>query len=168
MKQSPLDGATDLLAGTPSGAAVAFTPWLSLGGGVLIGLSALVVFAGVGKIAGVSGITDRAMHGAAGFGEKGDTGWRWAFLVGLVAGAAIVFQVWPELHGFAITTDTTLLVVAGLLVGLGTRIGGGCTSGHGVCGMGRANGKSTAATCIFMAVAIATVLVTRHVIGGGA
>ncbi|CTQ31979.1 YeeE/YedE family protein [Jannaschia rubra] len=136
-----------------------FTPWLSLGGGVLIGLSAVMVMALFGRIAGIVGIT-------AGAVAQGDRGWRIAFIGGLLAaplvwllatGAAPVQTVSDNLGGMAL---------AGLLVGVGTSLGSGCTSGHGVCGLARLSGRSLAAVVTFMVFAALAVFVLRHLVGG--
>ncbi|GGD11628.1 YeeE/YedE family protein [Aureimonas glaciei] len=137
-----------------------FTPFSALGGGLLIGLSAAMLMLLNGRIAGISGILDGALRPrASGFG------WRLAFVLGLVAAAPLM-----ALAGFtppAIVVDASLPVVvaAGLLVGFGARLGSGCTSGHGVCGIARGSGRSIVATLIFMATAAATVFVVRHLIG---
>ncbi len=134
-----------------------FSPIAGALGGALIGLSATVFYAGVGRIAGISGIL-------AGLASADGRCVRALFLCGLLAGAAGVF------HGFgqppAITAQAGWpgLIVAGLLVGFGTRLGSGCTSGHGVCGLARLSKRSMAATAIFFAVAVVTVYVMRHVI----
>lgn len=137
-----------------------FTPWSALLGGVLIGVASAAVVALNGKIPGVSGVCARALRRV-----PGDTAWRIAFLLGLVAAGAAV--LWGILDG-AFSSPRTMLqiVLAGLLVGLGTRLGGGCTSGHGVCGIGRGSRRSIVATVIFMAFGMATVFVVDHLIGG--
>jgi uncharacterized membrane protein YedE/YeeE len=138
-----------------------FTPISATVGGLLIGLaSALLLFANR-RVAGISGILGQAIWPAAGEQRS----WRLAFLLGLPLGAALA-----SLATGALVTDiqatTPVLIVAGVLVGFGTRLGSGCTSGHGVCGMARGSVRSTAATITFMAVAGVTVLVTRHLLGG--
>ena len=137
-----------------------FTPWSALAGGALIGLAALLCWLLLGRIAGISGI----LAGAA-RAEGRERDWRLAFLAGLVL-SPLAFA----LAGFAlpvpqVTSNPAMLVVAGLLVGYGTRLGSGCTSGHGVCGLARLSRRSLAATGVFMASAMATVFVTRHVLG---
>jgi uncharacterized membrane protein YedE/YeeE len=97
----------------------------------------------------------------------GERGWRLWFLAGLVGGGAVIGLVRPDLVTNGLGTPAIELVVAGLLVGFGTRLGNGCTSGHGVCGIGRLSPRSLVATLTFMAVAIATVFVARHLVGGG-
>jgi uncharacterized protein len=137
-----------------------FTPIPSLIGGALIGLSAVILFALNGRIAGISGIVGRLLSGPA-----DDRAWRIAFLAGLVAGP-LVAGAFNAAFAPRIETSLVALVAAGLLVGVGTQLGNGCTSGHGICGLARFSPRSLVATLTFMAVAIATVFVTRHVIGG--
>jgi hypothetical protein len=140
--------------------ASSFTPWSSLAGGALIGLaSALLLFLD-GRVAGVSGIFGRAL-----VPQRGDFAWRLAFLVGLPLGATGVSALTGPLHGFEITHSTELLLAGGLLVGYGTSLGNGCTSGHGVCGVARGSKRSLAATLAFMAAGAVTVFLMRHVAG---
>ena len=135
-----------------------FTPVTALLGGGLIGLAATVLYAGIGRIAGISGIVNNAIE------RRQERGWRLAFLAGLLAAAAAWFAWSGEAprNGFPLPW----LLAAGLLVGFGTRLGNGCTSGHGICGMARLSKRSLAAVVAFMASGIATVYVVRHVIGG--
>jgi len=135
-----------------------FTPWTSLAGGLLIGTAAAMFLLLNGKIAGISGILGGLLRPTA-----GDTGWRVAFVLGLVA-APLLYQLAAPLPVVQIDAGTTLLVVAGLLVGLGTRYGSGCTSGHGVCGLSRLSPRSMVATAAFMASGFVTVFVVRHLI----
>lgn len=140
-----------------------FTPLQSLLGGALIGFGAVVLWLGCGRVAGISGIVAGALS------RDGLTApWRWMFVAGLLLGAAVTARSMPELPAPAIDTSMPLLLVAGALVGLGTRLGSGCTSGHGVCGLARASQRSMVATCVFMAVAAVTVFIVRHVLGSGA
>jgi uncharacterized membrane protein YedE/YeeE len=130
----------------------------ALAGGLLIGASAGGLILVNGNIAGIAGI----VAGDAGTATKA---WQWAFIAGLVAaglGAAILGRTVPAALG---RESLPLLAIAGLLVGIGTRLGNGCTSGHGVCGIARLNPRSLTATGIFMAVAAATVFVVRHILG---
>lgn len=138
-----------------------FTPLPSLLGGVLIGLSAAALLIGHGRIAGVSGILDDALRN-----RGGELTWRLLFLVGLVGGGLLISWVHPEAFPVHHELSGPLLAVAGLLVGFGTRLGNGCTSGHGVCGIGRLSPRSILATLVFMAAGAATVFIVRHVIGG--
>jgi uncharacterized membrane protein YedE/YeeE len=140
---------------------VEFSPWASLGGGMLIGLGASLLLLGIGRVAGVSGI---AGHGL--FGGRGERGWRVAFLVGLVAAGGAMSWMVPAAFG-ASPRALPGVALAGLLVGVGTRIGGGCTSGHGVCGISRLSSRSLFATLTFIATAALTVALVRW-LGGGA
>ena len=135
-----------------------FTPVSALLGGALIGLAATLLYAGIGRIAGISGIVNNAIE------RRQERGWRLAFLAGLLAAAAAWFAWSGEAprNGFPLPW----LLAAGLLVGFGTRLGNGCTSGHGICGLARLSKRSLAAVVAFMASGIATVYVVRHVIGG--
>lgn len=138
------------------------TPWASLFGGVLIGLSAVMVMGLFGRIAGIAGITQGAL---ALPGAPRDRDWRVAFLAGLIAAPLAV----TALGGTVVQTVPDNLVgmtVAGLLVGTGTALGSGCTSGHGVCGLARLSGRSLAAVAAFMAAGFVTVFVLRHILGG--
>ena len=136
-----------------------FTPISAFLGGICIGTAALLLLWLNGNIAGISGILNRAMESGS------DLAWRWLFLVGLVLGTGayvVLFGLSFELRqGF----PWPLLLLAGFLVGYGTRMGGGCTSGHGVCGIGRLSKRSIVATLIFMATGIATTYLVRHVVG---
>jgi uncharacterized membrane protein YedE/YeeE len=130
-----------------------------LTGGVLIGLAAVLLLWSIGRIAGISGIAAGALEGA-----RGDRAWRIAFLAGMMIAGAVALQFLPALPR-AQTGPAPLLLAAGLLVGFGTRLGNGCTSGHGVCGLGRFSRRSLVAVVVFMACAMATTFVVRHVIG---
>ena len=136
-----------------------FTPYSGLFGGILIGLSSAALLLTSGKIAGISGILGRSL-----FPSRGDLSWRMSFLVGLPPGALLATKFAPG--SFSITDDPVLLVAGGLLVGVGTQLGNGCTSGHGVCGMARGSVRSVVATLTFMTTAGLTVFVVRHVAGG--
>lgn len=114
-------------------------------GGILIGLASWLLLASLGKVAGISGIASSAISA-----DQSDQAWRWAFLVGLIAGGA-VFTAWLSPPAIS-QRPLALLIGAGLLVGVGTVLGSGCTSGHGVCGLGRRSLRSLVATCVFMAV----------------
>ena len=136
-----------------------FTPYLSLAGGVLIGISASILMYLNGRIAGISGILGGLLSPA-----KGDIAWRVAFLAGLI-GAPAVWVLATELPPIEIEAGYPALIVAGLLVGIGTRYGSGCTSGHGVCGLSRLSLRSLAVTMSFMAAGFVTVYVIRHLMG---
>ena len=133
-----------------------FTPWTSLAGGALIGLAAGLLVLFNGRIAGISGILGGLLPW-----PKGDTTWRLAFLAGLVA-APLAYALAMPLPEVQTDAGTAALIAAGLLVGVGTRYGAGCTSGHGVCGLSRLSPRSLAATLVFMAAGFATVFVVRH------
>lgn len=137
----------------------AFTPWPALAGGLLIGLAAAMFVLLNGRIAGISGVLGGLFHPSA-----GNTGWRVAFLGGLVVAPLAYTLLGGELV-VRIDTGFGALAAAGLLVGLGTRYGSGCTSGHGVCGLSRLSPRSLAATVSFMATGFATVYVIRHMLG---
>lgn len=136
-----------------------FTPISAVLGGGLIGLSAALLWLGTGRIAGISGIV-----GGLWTSRAGDIGWRLAFLLGLLA-APLIYAAVGGAPNIVVPTSPALLVAAGLLVGVGTRLGSGCTSGHGVCGMARLSPRSLAATALFMLAGFATVFVTRHLLG---
>ncbi|HTM96689.1 MAG TPA: YeeE/YedE thiosulfate transporter family protein [Croceibacterium sp.] len=138
------------------------SPLAAVAGGLLIGAAAGVFLLLTGRIAGVSGLTATAT-GLAPSGPSRLTAL--AFLAGLPAGAALVAALVRE-PDIVVTPSAPLLIVAGLLVGFGTRLGNGCTSGHGVCGIARLSPRSLAATAVFMATAALTVFAARHVIGG--
>lgn len=135
-----------------------FTPWASLAGGLLIGMSAMLFVLFNGRIAGISGILGGLLRPV-----KGDRSWRMAFLLGLV-GAPFVYRLYAPLPSVHIDASIGSLIVAGLLVGLGTRYGAGCTSGHGVCGLSRGSPRSLVATACFMVAGFVTVYVVRHLI----
>jgi uncharacterized membrane protein YedE/YeeE len=138
-----------------------FTPLPALLGGALIGLSAVMLLALNGRIAGISGIASRLLPP---FG--GDLAGRAAFVVGLIAAPAVYLLAGAGPVEQVMPANVALLAAAGLLVGFGAVWGSGCTSGHGVCGLSRLSPRSMVATGVFMATAVATVFVVRHVIGG--
>jgi uncharacterized protein len=139
----------------------AFTPLASTIGGALIGASASLLLAFHGRIAGISGI-----FGGVIVPKRGDVEWRAWFLAGLVF-TGIVWRIFsPASFGAPVAQSLSLTVLAGLLVGVGTQIGNGCTSGHGVCGISRGSKRSIVATLTFMATAALTVFVVRHMFGG--
>ncbi len=129
----------------------------SLAGGVLIGLASWLLLFTLGRVAGISGIASGLIAPQA--VPAGDRGWRWAFVLGLVLVGA--FMAWATGQPQAAPRPVLLLLAAGLLVGYGTVLGSGCTSGHGVCGLGRRSGRSLAATLVFMGLGMATVAVTK-------
>ena len=138
-----------------------FTPVSGLVGGMMIGLAATLFLLFNGRIAGVSGIAGGMIGGPG-----RDLGWRAAFVIGLVAGPAVVALVRGSPAAVDITTTLPWLIVAGVLVGFGTRLGAGCTSGHGVCGLARGSRRSVVATVLFFAIALATVYIARHAMQG--
>ena len=146
-------------------AATEFTPLASLGGGVLIGLSAVLVMGLFGRIAGITGITMGVVGARVPFKGAPDRDWRLAFMLGLIAAPLLI----ALLGGTVVQSVPTSLIgmgLAGLLVGLGTSIGSGCTSGHGVCGLARLSVRSMVAVPTFMVTGFVTVYLLRHVLGG--
>jgi uncharacterized membrane protein YedE/YeeE len=135
-----------------------FAPWPALIGGLLIGIAASMFALLNGRIAGISGIIGGVMRPA-----KGDAAWRIAFVLGLV-GAPFVYGLFTILPVRQIDANFGALVAAGLLVGIGTRYGSGCTSGHGICGLSRLSPRSLAATLAFMGAGFATVFIVRHIL----
>ncbi|GAA4359218.1 YeeE/YedE family protein [Variovorax defluvii] len=136
-----------------------FTPVASLAGGVLIGIAAAMFALLNGRIAGISGVLGGLLRPS-----EGDVAWRIAFVLGLV-GAPLVYVLVAALPKPQIDASYGALVLAGLLVGIGTRYGSGCTSGHGVCGLSRLSPRSLVATLAFMGAGFVTVFVTRHILG---
>jgi uncharacterized protein len=136
-----------------------FTPVAALAGGALIGLAATLLMLLNGRIAGISGIL-----GGAFSARRGDIGWRIAFIGGLAAAPIVAQLAGYGLPGIEMPS-WPVIAAAGLLTGFGTRMGSGCTSGHGVCGIARLSPRSIVATCLFMAAGFTTVFVVRHVIG---
>lgn len=140
---------------------VHFTPWASLGGGIVLGLASAIFILFNGRILGISGILGGLMSP-----RMGDVGWRLSFLLGMAAAPALVGWLAPA--GFVsaprIDAGYGLIVASGLLVGLGTRYGSGCTSGHGVCGLSRLSPRSLVATLTFMGAGFAVVFVLRHLL----
>ena len=134
---------------------------LPVTGGILLGLSAIWLLLTLGRVAGISGIAWGSIAGP-------DRGWRWLFLVGLLLGGLLTHTVIGQPLPDESTAPTWLIAISGLLVGIGTRMGGGCTSGHGVCGLGRRSPRSVTATLTFMTLGIVTVFVMQNLIGGGA
>ncbi|MHC8351362.1 YeeE/YedE family protein [Pseudomonas sp. RT4P38] len=136
-----------------------FTPWSALTGGALIGLAASVMLVANGRVAGISGLLGSLLApGGSGRGEKA------FFILGLLAAPLLwaLFQVWPAIE---FKTGSVGLIIAGLCVGIGTRYGSGCTSGHGVCGISRLSPRSIVATLSFMFAGFVTVFVLRHLLG---
>jgi len=138
-----------------------FTPVSGLIGGVMIGAAAALLLVLNGRIAGISGIVGEALAL-----PRGETAWRLAFIAGLIAGPVLVQAIRGEALPVRLDATLPVLIAGGLLVGIGTRLGAGCTSGHGVCGLGRLSRRSIVATVTFLVVAGVTVYVARHLIGG--
>jgi len=136
-----------------------FTPFAALVGGILIGLAAAVLLLLNGRIAGISGIVGSLLQR-----KRGEFTWRAAFVAGLI-GSPLLYSTFASLPASTIDAGYPKLIIAGLLVGLGTRYGSGCTSGHGVCGLSRLSPRSAVATVIFLAAGFVTVFVVHHVIG---
>lgn len=136
-----------------------FTPIMSLLGGVLIGLSAVLMMASAGRITGISGI----LGGLFTFAPFANM-WRLAFVIGVVLSPFIFRKATGITPDYHVSSDVVILVIGGLLVGLGTVMGSGCTSGHGVCGMARFSKRSFFATAVFMVSAVVTVFLVRHVL----
>ncbi|MBY6198040.1 YeeE/YedE family protein [Vibrio hangzhouensis] len=133
-------------------------PWASLLGGMMLGVSATLLLLFNGKIAGISGIVSKIYKG-----RKGDTSWRLIFVLGMIFGGVVSAKL-LGIQPAEMIVPMPLVLVAGLLVGLGTKLGNGCTSGHGICGMGRLSVRSIAATMTFMAVAMVTSYIMLHVL----
>lgn len=138
---------------------IAFTPWSSLAGGILIGVAAAMFVLLNGRIAGISGIVGGLLKPV-----QGDVAWRVAYVLGMVIAPA-TYLLFSKLPPLRIDASWGALVAAGLLVGVGTRYGSGCTSGHGVCGLSRLSPRSLVATLTFMAAGFATVYMLRHIFG---
>jgi len=137
-----------------------FTSVSALLGGIMIGLAASALVVVSGRIAGISGILGGLLEGS-----KSDLLWRISFLIGLVVGPWLVTLVQERSPEIVMQASSLTLVIAGILVGFGTRVGNGCTSGHGVCGIARASPRSIVATVVFFSVAAITVFIARHVLG---
>ncbi|PSW14463.1 hypothetical protein C9J01_08500 [Photobacterium rosenbergii] len=134
-------------------------PWDALAGGILLGISASGLLLLNGRIAGISGIVSGLLTP-----KQGEVSWRLLFVIGMLASGLLAPAVGFTLPETLPVSSFFWVGLAGLLVGIGTKVGNGCTSGHGICGMGRLSKRSIVATCIFMAVAIATVFVRLHVL----
>ena len=139
-----------------------FTPLSALAGGILIGLSAVLLLTVNGRIAGISGI----LHGLVAPEKPDDLDWRILFLAGLIA-AAFLYRLLNGMdNSIVLEASIPIVGVGGILTGIGTAVGSGCTSGHGICGIARGSSRSLAATISFMLVGVITVFILRHVIGG--
>ena len=139
-----------------------FTPWVSLAGGLLIGTAAVLLMAVLGRVYGATGIVAGVL-----FPESGrDWAWRSALLAGIAAAPLVLWAVSGHVPAVQVPVGRGLMVLGGVLVGIGVTFGGGCTSGHGVCGMARLSARSIIATATFMLTTGLTVYVLRHVMGG--
>lgn len=138
-----------------------FTPWASLGGGVLIGVAAVLLMLLMGRVMGATGI----LAGLLAPSSRNDVTWRVAMIAGMISGPLVVFAVSGTMPEVQVPSSTPLLLIGGLIVGVGVTFGSGCTSGHGVCGMARLSPRSMAATVTFMIFTALTVYVVRHVLG---
>ncbi len=134
-----------------------FTPFSATLGGLLIGLAAAGLLLFNGRIAGISGILGGLLDL-----PRGDTSWRGAFIAGLIAGGLLLLWFYPQALAPSLDGSFVTYAIAGLLVGYGSRLGSGCTSGHGVCGIARLSPRSLAAVTVFMAGAMLTVFAVRH------
>lgn len=137
-----------------------FTPVSALVGGLVIGLGAVILMLSLGRIAGISGI----VGGLLGLGRR-EIGWRLAFVIGLIAGPLLVGLIGGGMPQVVIDASPLTVLAGGILVGFGTRLGNGCTSGHGVCGLARLSRRSLVATAVFMTVAALVVFLERHILG---
>jgi len=138
-----------------------FTPIQSLIGGALLGLGAALLLLLNGRVAGISGIFSGLLLPA-----RGEFAWRALFIAGVMCGGLLVGSLRPELFGNSLPRSNVAVVAAGILVGFGSRLANGCTSGHGLCGVSRRSTRSLAATMTFMATGIATAFLIRHAFGG--
>ncbi|WP_085311107.1 YeeE/YedE family protein [Planktotalea arctica] len=138
-----------------------FTPYASLGGGVLIGLASVMLMATLGRIFGATGIVAGLLQPSS----SSDWSWRALLLLGMISGPLAVMAITGEMPAVQVPISTTMLVIGGFIVGIGVTLGSGCTSGHGVCGMARLSTRSITATTTFMIFTAITVYVIRHVIG---
>lgn len=139
-----------------------FTPWQSLGGGVLIGLAATLLMLSLGRVFGATGILSGLLLGGGPFGDRM---WRLALLLGMISGPLAVLLITGQMPTVQVPSSAFMLAVGGLLVGVGVTYSAGCTSGHGVCGMARLSPRSFVATLSFMIATAVTIYVLRHIIG---
>jgi len=140
----------------------AFTPFQSLWGGALIGLAAVLLMFGLGRIFGATGI----LSGLVFFENREELSWRAALVIGMILAPMLIFGVTGAMPALTIPVSPAMIVIGGIIVGLGASLGSGCTSGHGVCGLSRLSVRSLVAVPTFMATAAITVFVIRHVFGG--
>jgi len=140
----------------------AFTPFASFGGGLVIGLGAVLLMLGLGRILGATGI----MSGLVLPQNRSEAAWRGALVVGMIAAPGVIFLVSGSMPQVDVPVSPAMIAIGGLIVGLGASLGSGCTSGHGVCGLSRLSIRSLVAVPTFMATAAITVFIIRHVFGG--
>ena len=140
----------------------AFTPLASLGGGLAIGLGAVLLMLGLGHIFGATGI----LSGAVFAESREEMSWRVALIAGMILAPGLIFAVTGQMPAINVPISPAMIVVGGIIVGLGASLGSGCTSGHGVCGLSRLSVRSLVAVPTFMATAAITLFVIRHVLGG--
>lgn len=139
-----------------------FTPFASLGGGALIGLGAVLLMLGLGRIFGATGI----LSGAVFAESRDEMSWRWMLILGMILAPGLIFVATGAMPALTVPVSPVMIVVGGVIVGLGASLGSGCTSGHGVCGLSRLSLRSLVAVPTFMATAGVTVFLIRHVFGG--
>ncbi len=140
----------------------AFTPVMSFGGGALVGLAAVLLMLGLGRILGATGI----LSGAVFVTSRRETTWRVALIAGMLIAPGAIFVVTGTMPEISVPSSPIMIVVGGLVVGLGASLGSGCTSGHGICGLSRLSLRSIVAVPTFMATAAITVYLIRHAFGG--
>lgn len=137
-------------------------PWSALFGGMLLGTSAFLLLFFNGKVAGISGIVSGLLPNKEGASYWQSSRWQWLFVIGMVAGGFLASGLSAGMLPTEYNASYTTIIIAGFLVGMGTRIGNGCTSGHGICGIGRGSLRSVVATCVFMFVAAVVVAIRLH------
>ena len=140
----------------------AFTPFASFGGGLVIGLGAVLLMLGLGRILGATGI----MSGLVLPQNRSEAAWRGALVVGMISAPGVIFLVSGSMPQVDVPVSPAMIAIGGVIVGLGASLGSGCTSGHGVCGLSRLSIRSLVAVPTFMATAAITVFIIRHVFGG--
>ena len=140
----------------------AFTPFASFGGGLAIGLGAVLLMLGLGRILGATGV----LTGLVFADNRDELSWRVAMVVGMIAAPGLIFALTGTMPDISVPVSPAMVVIGGVIVGFGASLGSGCTSGHGVCGLSRLSIRSLVAVPTFMATAAITVFVIRHVIGG--
>lgn len=140
----------------------AFTPFSSFGGGLAIGLGAVLLMLGLGRIFGATGI----LSGLVFVENREELSWRIALVIGMVCAPGLIFAITGAMPALNVPMSPAMIAVGGVIVGMGASLGSGCTSGHGVCGLSRLSARSLVATPVFMATAAITVFLIRHVFAG--